>query len=117
PGPVMIAGEGIETLLSLRQIMPRMPMIAGLSAAHLAATLFPACLKRLYVARDDGPAGAGALKTLIRRATPAGIEVLSLEPRLDDFTSDLCSVGRARLAARLAGQLHRADVSHLLMRG
>ena len=26
---VMAAGEGIETILSLRQVMPAMPMIAG----------------------------------------------------------------------------------------
>src|SRR3546814_13033761 len=33
-GPVMVAGEGTETMLSLRQVMPMMPSIAGLSAAH-----------------------------------------------------------------------------------
>src|SRR3546814_5139671 len=33
-GPVMMAGQGIETMLSLRQVTP-MPAIAGLSAAHL----------------------------------------------------------------------------------
>ena len=39
---VMAAGEGIETMLSLRSIMPNLPMIAALSANHLAAILFPA---------------------------------------------------------------------------
>ncbi len=38
---VMAAGEGIETMLSLRSIMPTLPMIAALSANHLAAILFP----------------------------------------------------------------------------
>ena len=37
----MAAGEGIETMLSLRCVMPDMPMVAALSAAHLAAILFP----------------------------------------------------------------------------
>lgn len=46
-GPVMAAGEGLETMLSLRQIMPALPMIAGLSGAHLAAITFPEQLKRL----------------------------------------------------------------------
>ena len=32
PGDVMAAGEGIETILSLRQTLPRMPMAAALSA-------------------------------------------------------------------------------------
>lgn len=115
-GPIMIAGEGIETMLSLRQVMPMMPMIAGLSAAHLAAILFPVGLKRLYVARDNDPAGAGALKTLMRRATPSGIEVVPLEPRLDDFNSDLTAFGRERLAASLGDQLREADAAHFLMR-
>src|SRR3546814_1292228 len=57
---VMVAGEGLETLLSLRQVMPSMAMIAGLSAAHLAAIQLPAALRCLYVARDDDPAGAAA---------------------------------------------------------
>lgn len=113
-GPVMVAGEGIETLLSLRQVMPHMPMIAGLSAAHLAAIRFPACLKRLYVGRDDDPAGAGALTTLIQRATSAGIELVPLKPRLDDFNSDLTAFGRERLVASLRGQLSPVDAGSFL---
>ena len=38
---VMAAGEGIETMLSLRCVLSNMPMVAALSAAHLAAILFP----------------------------------------------------------------------------
>ena len=63
---VMAAGEGIETMLSLRGIMPTLPMIAALSANHLAAILFPAALRRLYVARDADPAGDAAVATLDR---------------------------------------------------
>ena len=44
-------------MLSLRCVMPDMPMMAALSAAHLAAILFPDTLRRLYIARDDDPAG------------------------------------------------------------
>lgn len=113
-GAIMMAGEGIETMLSLRQVMPAMPAIAGLSAAHLAAILFPAGLRRLYVARDDDPAGAGALKTLTERAIPAGIEVVPLEPRLGDFNDDLVTCGRERLAAALRAQLRAGDVAHFV---
>ena len=60
---VMAAGEGIETMLSLRCVLPTMPMVAALSAAHLAAIQFPATLRRLYIARDDDPAGDGATAT------------------------------------------------------
>jgi hypothetical protein len=47
-------------MLSLRSIMPGLPMIAALSANHLAAILFPAALRRLYIARDSDPAGEPA---------------------------------------------------------
>src|SRR3546814_3666596 len=39
---VIAAGEGIETILSLRMALPGLPMAAALSAAHLSAILFPA---------------------------------------------------------------------------
>ena len=113
-GRVMLAGEGIETMLSLRQVLPTTSAIAGLSAAHLAAILFPAALQRLYVARDDDPAGTGALATLTERALSAGIEIVPLEPRLDDFNSDLCAFGRERLAASLRTQLRAEDADRLL---
>ena len=38
---VMAAGEGIETILSLRSVMPALPMVAALSANHLAALVLP----------------------------------------------------------------------------
>ena len=41
---VMAAGEGIETILSLRSVLPALPMIAALSASNLAAVVFPATL-------------------------------------------------------------------------
>lgn len=108
-GPVMIAGEGIETMLSLREIMPTLPMIAGLSAAHLAAIMFPEQLKRLYVARDDDPAGAVALAALRERAAESGSEICPLEPRHGDFNSDLMALGRSAMAASLWSQLVAQD--------
>src|ERR1700733_12033533 len=77
-GEVMAAGEGIETMLSLKCVMPTMPMAAALSAAHLAAILFPVTLRRLYIARDDDPAGDGAMATLVERAQQVGIEAITL---------------------------------------
>src|SRR5580692_11282057 len=88
-GEVMAAGEGIETMLSLRCVLPTMPMVAALSAAHLAAILFPAKLRRLYIARDDDPAGDGAVAGLFDRAQSAGIEAMVLSPQCCDFNEDL----------------------------
>ena len=40
-GDTLAAGEGIETMLSLRSALPTLPMIAALSANHLAALTLP----------------------------------------------------------------------------
>jgi hypothetical protein len=107
---VMAAGEGIETMLSLRSIMPTLPMVAALSANHLAAILFPAALRRLYIARDSDPAGDAALATLNDRAATAGIEALTLSPALGDFNEDLLRPGAGELRAGLRLQLAPEDV-------
>ena len=80
-----------------------MPMVAALSAKHLAAILFPATLRRLYIARDDDPAGDSAMASLIDRAREAGIEALTLSPRLGDFNEDLRTLGIDALRAAVAG--------------
>jgi hypothetical protein len=109
PSGVMAAGEGIETTLSLRCGMPDMAMAAALSAAHLAATLFPPSLRRLYVIRDDDPAGDGARDTLIGRAAEAGIEAIVLSPTMEDFNEDLRHFGLDALRKSIADQLMRKD--------
>ncbi|MER8779216.1 toprim domain-containing protein [Mesorhizobium sp. M0977] len=109
PGSVMAAGEGIETTLSLRCALPGMAMAAALSAAHLAAILFPPTLNRLYIIRDNDPAGDGARDNLIERATDAGIEAIVLSPRMEDFNEDLRYLGLAALCKSVAGQLVRRD--------
>jgi len=114
-GPVMIAGEGIETMLSLRMAIPQLAMIAGLSAPHLAAIAFPPELQRLYVARDDDPAGANAVTTLIDRTHAAGMAMIVLEPQLDDFNADLRLLGLDRLRAHLARQLIPEDAERFLV--
>jgi hypothetical protein len=111
---VMAAGEGIETMLSLRCVIPSMPMVAALSAAHLAAILFPATLRRLYIVRDDDPAGDGAVKRLIDRAQMDAIEAMVLSPQCGDFNEDLRNfdINALRAASRI--QLAPEDVVRFL---
>lgn len=111
---VLTAGEGIETILSLRCVMPTMPMVAALSANHLAALLFPPGLRRLYVARDGDPAGDMALATLTERAENAGIEALGLSPVLGDFNEDLRRLGSHDLRAALRVQLAPEDLARFM---
>ena len=113
-GEIMAAGEGIETMLSLRCVMPTMPMAAALSAAHLAAILFPDTLRRLYIARDDDPAGDSAMATLVGRAQQVGIEAIALSPRLGDFNEDLRILGIDALWAALRIQIAAQDVARFM---
>ncbi|EJW12711.1 hypothetical protein A33M_1763 [Rhodovulum sp. PH10] len=104
-----MAGEGLETILSLRQIMPSMPAAAALSANHLAALELPAGLRRLYVARDADTAGEMAVTALTDRARAAGVEALTLVPALDDFNEDLRRLGAEMLRNGLCAQLAADD--------
>jgi Toprim domain len=113
---VLAAGEGIETMLSLRRALPTMPMAAALSANHLAALLLPLTLRRLYIARDDDAAGDMALAALTERAEAAGIEALALSPRMGDSNEDLRAFGLAALRAALRIQLAPQDVVRFMRR-
>jgi hypothetical protein len=114
PGDVLAAGEGIETMLSLRCVMPSMAMVAALSAAHLAAILFPATLRRLYIVRDDDRAGDGAVAGLFDRAHSAGIEAMVLSPQCEDFNEDLRNFDINALRVALRIQLAPEDVARFL---
>ncbi|GLS40196.1 DNA primase [Mesorhizobium tianshanense] len=117
PREVMAAGEGIETMLSLRSALPAMPMAAALSANHLAALLLPPMLRRLYIARDADAAGDTALAALTERAEAAGIEALALSPRMGDFNEDLRAFGVRALRAALRIQLAPQDVVRVMRQG
>ena len=111
---VMAAGEGIETMLSLRMIVPTLPMVAALSANHLAALLLSPTLRRLYVARDAESAGDAAMASLCNRAEAAGIEPFVLSPCFDDFNEDLRRLGIEWLQASVRRQLVPQDVVRFL---
>ncbi len=113
---VLAAGEGIETMLSLHEVLPTLPLAAATSSSHLAAILFPPTLRRLYVARDRDTAGDTAYGILTERAQAAGIELLPLMPVLGDFNDDLQRDGADGLGNCLTAQLHDADRTRFLPR-
>jgi hypothetical protein len=104
---VLTAAEGIETALALKMVMPKMPVAAALSSAHLAALVMPSSLRRLYVAVDNDAAGAFALERLRPRC--ARFEIRRLVPRTEDFNADLLTLGAERFRAWLTGQLAPGD--------
>ena len=115
PTDVMAAGEGIETMLSLRCVLPNLPMIAALSAAHLAALMLPVSLRRLYIAIDNDAAGRSAASELMDRARDVRVNALPLVPMADDFNTDLRTFGPETLASAVRPQLAPDDVARFLV--
>jgi hypothetical protein len=113
---VFAAGEGIETMLSLRCVLPAMPVAAALSASHLAALKFSSTLRRLYIARDADTAGDAAVAALTERAEAAGVEALVLSPRLGDFNEDLQAFGFDDVRAAVRLQLAPQDAVRFMRR-
>ncbi len=87
-GDVMAAGEGIETMLSLRCVMPSLTMVAALSAAGL-----------------------------FDRAQSAGMEAMVMSPQCEDFNEDLRNFDISALRAALRIQLTLEDVGRFLITG
>jgi hypothetical protein len=115
-GDVLAAGEGIETMLSLRCALPAMPMAAALSASHLATFQFPSMLRRLYMVRDADVAGDTAVAVLTERAEAAGIDALVLSPRLGDLNEDLQAYGSDAVRAAVCTQLAPEDAVRFISR-
>jgi hypothetical protein len=111
---VMAAGEGLETVLSVRTAVSAMPMAAALSSSHLAVFRPPYTLRRLYIAQDNDPAGQRAAHQLSVRALCVGLDAVVLTPALKDFNDDLRQFGVEALRARLREQLRPEDVSRLM---
>jgi len=111
---VLAAGEGIETVLSVREGLPALPLAAALSSNHLAAMLFPASLRNLYIVCDADPAGDAAVAALTARAEGAGIASRVLSPQEGDFNDDLCRAGLSALRAKLVPQLRSEDVQRFV---
>ena len=111
---ILVIGEGIETMLSLSEAAPCLPVWAALSSGHLGAVLLPEGLQRLYIAIDRDPAGQRAAEKLSARASEVGIAVRVLEPRLGDFNDDLRANGKEALRQHLAGQIGPEDRQRLL---
>ncbi|MER9664499.1 toprim domain-containing protein [Mesorhizobium sp. M0159] len=117
PVPVMAAGEGFETMASLKAVMPVLPVAAATSANHLAGLRLPPGCRRLYIAADADAAGRHGIERLSQRAGEAGILALVLRPQLGDFNDDLRHLGPAHLATWLSDQLLPEDARLFLPAG
>ena len=111
---ILVAGEGVETMLSLSEVAPGLPVWAALSSGHLGAVKLPEELQRLYIAIDRDQAGQRAAERLSARAAEAGIGCHVLEPQLGDFNDDLRANGKEALRQHLVAQIGPEDRHRLL---
>lgn len=112
---LLAAGEGLETMLTLRMAFPDLPVIAALSANHLAGLILPASVRRLYIAVDSDATGRDAADRLAERVGADGIEAIRLTSRLEDVNEDLRAFALTELRAHLRPQLVPEDVDRKLL--
>ena len=110
---ILVVGEGIETMLSLVEVAPGLPVWAALSSGHLGAVVLPEGVLRLYIAIDRDQAGQRAAERLSARAAEVAFQVIVLEPRLGDFNDDLMVDGMEALRQHLAKQIAPEDQHRL----
>ena len=101
-GATLLAGEGIETVLSLVTAVPGIHAAAALSAGSLGAFEPPQDLALLVIARDKDVEGGHAANRLQRRCVERGIPSTVIVPEHSDFNDDLITIGEETLAARIA---------------
>ena len=103
PGDVLIVGEGVETMLSIKTALPHIPVDCALTAQHLSMYVPPTQVRSLWIARDAGRPGENAAHELERRmkAERPNLRVRQLKPRRDDFNTRLRQMRARRLARRL----------------
>lgn len=104
PSGTLLIGEGVETVVSLRDATPAAALVAALSVSHLSAFILPSWVRHLVIIRDNDPVGIRAARRLADRAAVAGISVTILRPVLKDFNADLRQLGKVVLAANIQQQ-------------
>ena len=97
-GATLLAGEGIETVLSLVTAVPVIHAAAALSAGSLGAFEPPQDLALLVIARDKDVEGGHAANRLQLRCVERGIPSTVIVPEHSDFNDDLIAIGEETLA-------------------
>lgn len=105
----LAVGEGVETILSLRDLLPGWPLAACLSAGALAAFTPSVSICRLVIAHDNGAAGLRAAHRLAARMRQEGCKVTLIRPTLSDANADRRQIGVEFLRERVAAALHHVQ--------
>lgn len=113
PGKVCAVGEGLETMLSLKSVMPAMPMAAATSANHLGLIEIPASVERLYIAHDNDAPGHAAAEHLCWRFLDAPLDIRLIGASVDDWNTVLVRHGMSFTRYQVARLLHPEDIPYL----
>lgn len=108
PKDDLVAGEGLENILSVGTALPEFDLASCLTANHLGVFELPPSIKRLWIARDNDKAGEAAALRLRKRAEENNIQCFDLVPRLEDFNADLQKWGVQSLADQLLAKMAAA---------
>ena len=108
-GGALVAGEGLETVLSIVTALPGIAAAATLSASHLAAFDPPPDLGLLIVAADTKEAERMAADRLARRCRETLCPARVVLPIQGDFNDDLRNLGPAAIAAAITPVLAAHD--------
>jgi hypothetical protein len=95
----MAAGEGFETMASLRTVMPGLPVAAATSANHLSGLTLPPGCRRLYIAADADAAGRHGIERLSQRAGEARIVAMVLA-RNSATSTTTCAISARLISLR-----------------
>ena len=101
-GATLLAGEGIETVLSLVTTVPGIHAAAALSAGSLGAFEPPQDLAFLVIARDKDVEGGHAANALQHRCVDRCIPSIVIVPDRSDLNDDLIAFGQETPVARIA---------------
>ena len=101
-GATLLAGEGIETVLSVVTAVPGIHAAAALSAGSLGAFEPPQDLALLVIARDKDVDGGHAANRLQHRCEERGIPSIVIVPDRSDLNDNLIAFGEETLVARIA---------------
>jgi hypothetical protein len=101
----IIVGEGLETMLALRMVLPTIPCVATLAASHLPAFTLPDSLSRLIIAADQDEPGLRAALQLLMRTHAQNLSATIWIPETKDWNTELEAYGAESLRARLTGWL------------
>ncbi len=102
---IVLVGEGIENVLSVRTVFPSVTVHAAVTAGNLGDYQINPAIRRLLIAGDADDAGRRAVSKLTARAATLAIPVTTLWPLMSDYNLDLCQMGVAIVRERILAQI------------